>query len=86
VGVTDYEDFPSMPVVSSSGLYQPAQSAFQRHKVSQLTFVCVDFVDEWMEICGRGGAEQLEGGVEAVDPWDFFLWPQYNSVEESLGN
>ena len=34
----------------------------------------------------QGDAEQLEGGVRAVDPWDFFLWPQYNSVEESLRN
>ena len=50
MGVIYYEDFPSMPVISSSGLYQPAQSAFQWPKVSQLTFVCVDFVGDWMVI------------------------------------
>jgi hypothetical protein len=71
VGITDYEDFPSVPVIYSSGVYQPAQSVFQWLKVSQLTFVCADFVGD---VYGRGGgAEQLEGGVEAVDPWDFFL-------------
>jgi hypothetical protein len=32
------------------------------------------------------GTQQLEGGVEEVDPWYFFLWPQYNFVEEFLRN
>lgn len=75
MGITDNVDFPTVPVIYSSGLYQPAQSAFQWHTVSQLAYVCADFVGDWREIYGggAGGAEQLERGVEAVDPWDFFL-------------
>jgi hypothetical protein len=78
------QGFPSL-LYSSSGLCQPAQSndgSKEYHAVITPN-ICVKRTVRQL----RGNKDKYTGresikviDVEKVHPWNFFLWPQYNST------